>query len=263
MKLLSKKTGLLITATMVLTSSQLLATNLKTEIDKESYSIGASTGQYIGNTIVRQSELGLEVDVDRVVEGFVDALQKKVKLKEEDVIQYLNDRAKKLNTAQENEIIKLKADNKKREDEFLAKNRTKEGVIVTKSGLQYEATTKGKGANVRPESVVVVNYKAYLPDGSVFEDNQDKKKPVQLSMVNIIDGLREGLLLMNAGSKYNFVIPSTLAYGEKGVDVIPPNTPVIFEVELHQILKPGELKPKEKYEIIMEEKNKSSKPWEK
>lgn len=253
MKFISKKTNLLITMMVALTGSQLCADNLKNDIEKESYSIGASTGKYVGNQIVRQSQLGLKVDIDKVVDGFVDSLQGKSQLKEEDLIKYLNARAEKLNEAKKDKIKKLQADNKKKEADYLAKNKKRDGVIVTKSGLQYEIIKKGKGANTKPESIAAVKYKASLTDGYVFEDSTKAKKPINLSMINIIDGLKEGLMLMNAGSKYKFYIPSELGYKDVQMRDIQPNSTLIFEVELEKILRPGDLRPKEKFELMGEQ----------
>ena len=123
----------------------------------------------------------------------------------------------------------------------MAKNAKNKKVKTTKSGLQYEVIAVGDGDKPRPESVVALNYKAYLINGKVFDDTYSRNEPAILSMVNLIDGLQEGLMMMNGNSKYKFVIPSHLAYGDEGADEIPGGSTLIFEVELVKALKPGEL----------------------
>lgn len=100
--------------------------------------------------------------------------------------------------------------------------------------------TKTKG--VKPESIVIMNYKASLIDGYVFDDTYARKAPAHLSMINLIDGLKEGLMLMHTGSKYKFYIPSKLAYKDVQMRDIPPNSTLVFEIELLKVLKPGEMK---------------------
>lgn len=105
--------------------------------------------------------------------------------------------------------------------------------------MQYEIISSNKGVSPKPESIVEVKYKAYLPNGKIVENTYDK--PSYLSMINVIDGLNEGLMMMKTGSKYKFTIPSNLAYGDNGAGEIPGGATMIFEVELLKVLKPGEL----------------------
>ncbi|PPB69258.1 FKBP-type peptidyl-prolyl cis-trans isomerase [Campylobacter hyointestinalis] len=214
---------------------------LNTQEQKESYSIGASTGNYISNQIFQQEQLGVKSDINAVVQGFIDALKKEQELTDEEVISLLNSRADRLNKIVEKQAKEELDKNLKNGKEYMAKNAKNTKVKTTKSGLQYEVITQGKGDKPKPESIVLINYKAYLTNGNVFDDTYAKKSPAHLSMINIIDGLKEGLLLMNTGSKYKIVIPSELAYGNDGMEEIPGGSTVIFEVELLKVLKPGEL----------------------
>lgn len=225
-------------------------TEIKTDVKKESYSIGASTGQYLSNQIFGQLELGAKIDMDSVLEGFQDALKEKIKLNEDEIITHLNNRAKFLNDAKTESFKKLQADNALKETQFLTTNKTKKGVKVTSSGLQYEVLTEGKGEKTKPESIVIINYKAALTDGYVFDDTYERKAPAHLSMVNVVDGLKEGLLLMNPGSKYRLYIPSKLGYGTVQMRDIPPNSTLVFDIELVKTMKPGDMKPKAKFEMM-------------
>ena len=225
----------------IVLASCALGANLTTQEQKESYSIGASTGSYVSNQLHSQAALGVKYDLDAVIEGFLDALKKQQKLKDEEIIALLNQRADKLNKIVETNSKAELDKNLKAGKEFMAKNAKNPDVKTTKSGLQYEILKLGMGEKPKPESVVVMNYKAYLTNGSVFDDTFASKIPAHLSMIGLIDGLREGLLLMNTGSKYKFTIPSNLAYGNVDVDRIPAGSVVIFEAELLKVLKPGEL----------------------
>ncbi|WP_294875947.1 MULTISPECIES: FKBP-type peptidyl-prolyl cis-trans isomerase [unclassified Sulfurospirillum] len=217
------------------------AGELKTQVQKESYSIGVSTGSYISNQLFEQSEMGAKSDVNAVIDGFIDALKKQQKLKDEEIVTYLNDRAETLNKVSQEKFKQALDQNIAAGKKYIAANAKNKNVKTTKSGLQYEVLTLGAGEKPKKESIVMMNYKAYLVDGTVFDDTYVRKEPAHLSMINIIDGLQEGLMLMPEGSKYKLVIPNELAYGNADMQEIPAGSTVVFEVELVKVLKPGEL----------------------
>jgi FKBP-type peptidyl-prolyl cis-trans isomerase FklB len=127
-------------------------------------------------------------------------------------------------------------DVKKAGEKFLEENKTKKGVVVTKSGLQYIVLKEGKGDSPKATSRVKVNYKGTLIDGTEFDSS---KKPVEFAANRVIKGWTEGLQLMKVGSKYKFFVPQELAYGafpRKGGKIKPFST-LIFEVELVSIPK--------------------------
>ncbi len=249
-----QKISLILPLTLALT--QCFAQELKTPTAKESYSLGASTGNYIGNQIYNQIQLGAKVDVDLVVKGFSDALKQKLLLNEEEIITSLNDRAKFLNEAKKKQIKQIQETNLKKEKEFLAKNAKNPDIKTTKSGLQYQIIKKTDGKKVKTESIVVMDYKASLIDGYVFDDTKARKAPAHLSMVNIVDGLKEGLLLMSEGSHFKLYIPSKLGYKDVQMRDIPPNSTLIFDVELKKVLKPSDMRTKKKFEMSEYKKEK-------
>jgi FKBP-type peptidyl-prolyl cis-trans isomerase len=119
------------------------------------------------------------------------------------------------------------------EVEFLAENSLKSGITITASGLQYEVISEGTGPKPSSYDTVLVNYQGALPDGSVFDSSYSRGEPTELPLDRVIPGWTEGIQLMNVGSVYRFVIPSSLAYGEQGYpNVIPPYATLIFDVEL-------------------------------
>lgn len=116
---------------------------------------------------------------------------------------------------------------------FLEDNAKKTGVKTTASGLQYEVIQLGTGALPKVTDVVKVNYKGTLTNGTIFDTNEGSA-PITFPLNRVIPGWTEGLQLMPIGSKFKFVIPGNLAYGEQGVPDagIGPNETLIFDVEL-------------------------------
>lgn len=236
------KTLTLATCAALFVSMGTFAADLKTDDDKASYSMGASVGKHISSQIYTQVELGAKVDVDLVVSGFVDSLKAKSQLNDEEILSALNQRVEQLNATRKANAEKLAAENIKAGEAFLAENKKKSGVKVTDSGLQYEVLVAGEGKMPKPEDVVTVEYVGKLIDGTEFENTVGRKDPTRFALMTVIPGWEEGLKLMPMGSKYRFVIPANLAYGNEFVGEIPPQSTLIFEIELKNIEKPSEKK---------------------
>jgi len=124
-------------------------------------------------------------------------------------------------------------ENKAAGEAFLAENTTKENIVTTASGLQYEILAEGEGASPTASTNVTVHYKGTTLDGKEFDSSYSRNAPATFPLNRVIAGWTEGLQLMNAGAKYRFFIPSELAYGQRGAGGdIGPNATLIFEVEL-------------------------------
>jgi len=128
---------------------------------------------------------------------------------------------------------------KKEGEDFLAKNKDAEGVKLTESGLQYKVITAGEGDSPTPADQVKVHYTGKLIDGTVFDSSVERGTPVTFGVTQVIPGWVEGLQLMKPGAKYEFSIPSDLAYGARGQRSIPPHSALLFEVELIEVIKPA------------------------
>lgn len=143
---------------------------------------------------------------------------------------------------QENQVILQEKNKAKREIEaaqnlaigqkFLEQNAKKEGIKTTSSGLQYQIIKEGTGAKPTLENSVVTHYTATFINDKVFESSIELGQPATFSLKNIIPGWQEGILLMSVGSRYRFFIPAHLAYGQNSPPSIPPNSTLIFDIEL-------------------------------
>ena len=203
---------------------------LKTEKDKFSYALGMN----LGSGLHKQS-----VDVDPAIflRGLKDGLAAgKTLLTEQEaqatLVQMQNDLRKK---AQE-KTQQLAVSNKQTGDAFLASNKAQEGVITLPSGLQYKILKEGAGPKPAATDSVVCNYRGTLLDGTEFDSSYKRGQPATFQVNGVIKGWTEALQLMPVGSKWQLVIPSDLAYGERGAgQQIGPNSTLIFEVELLSI----------------------------
>ena len=209
---------------------------LKTQMDSVSYSMGAD----IGKNLMQQmpQELLDTLNNAALAEGIHDALDSTERMSDEKISSMVQDYMVEV---QKRALAEEQAEGEQnlREGEaWLSENDKKPGVITTPSGLQYEVLQKGTGATPTAESTVKVNYKGTLLDGSEFDSSYKRGTPAEFGVGNVIPGWTEALQLMKEGSKWELVIPPTLAYGDRGAPpVIPPNSALVFEVEL---LKVGE-----------------------
>lgn len=126
---------------------------------------------------------------------------------------------------------------KKEGEAFLAENAKKEGITVTKSGLQYEVLQEGAGKQPKATDTVRCHYEGRLLDGTIFDSSYKRNEPADFGLQQVIAGWTEGVQLMSEGAKYRFYIPYMLAYGEGGAGaMIPPFATLIFDVELIKVL---------------------------
>jgi len=204
---------------------------LETAADSVSYSIGILVADNMKQNL-ESAPSGSELNKEILAEAF--------KL-------YLNGgeaviTPEKANEVQRNYFMKVAEkeaqNNLEAGNAFLEKNKSREGVKITASGLQYEVLKEGAGAKPTAADNVKVHYHGTLIDGSVFDSSVDRGEPATFQVNQVIPGWTEALLLMPVGSKYKIYLPSDLAYGQRGSGgKIGPNTVLIFEVELLEIVK--------------------------
>jgi FKBP-type peptidyl-prolyl cis-trans isomerase FklB len=145
--------------------------------------------------------------------------------------------AQTMQTVQKEAQARVAARNKAEGDRFLAANAKKEGVKTTKSGLQYKVLKEGSGRSPQPTDVVRTHYHGTFLSGDVFDSSVERGEPAEFPVNGVIAGWTEALQMMKVGSKWQLFVPAPLAYGEPGFQSIPPNTTLIFEVELLDIVK--------------------------
>jgi len=205
---------------------------LKTEKDKFSYALGMN----IGNGMHRQ---GVEVDPNILVRGMKDALAgRKPLMTEEEARTVVMQMQNQVRQKQQEKAQQAGAANKKQGGEFLAANKTKDGVVTLPSGLQYKILTEGTGLKPASTDSVVCNYRGTLIDGKEFDSSYKRGQPATFPVNGVIKGWTEALQLMPVGSKWQLFIPADLAYGERGAGAdIGPDATLIFEVELLSIEK--------------------------
>lgn len=206
-------------------------TELETLEQKASYAMG----QDIGNTIKGMPQGAVEIDI--VIQGIRDALTDAEPLLDpQETMQVMQEFSMMMQEAAQAERTAQGEANLAAGQAYLDENAQQEGVIVTESGLQYEVLRKGDGPKPDPDDRVTVHYKGILTNGTVFNSSYDMGEPASFPLNGVIPGWKEGIQLMNVGSKYRFVIPPDLAYGESGAgQMIGPNAVLIFEVELLSI----------------------------
>jgi FKBP-type peptidyl-prolyl cis-trans isomerase len=201
--------------------------------ESEQQKLGYIIGMDIGNSLREQ---GADIDL----EALVDALRttfngEKTAITAEEAGAIRQAYMQKRQAEQQAEAAEIASTNFAEGQKFLAENKSKEGVQVTESGLQYKVLTMGDGAKPAATDTVKVHYRGSLIDGTEFDSSHKNNEPALIALTRVIEGWTEGIQLMPIGSKFMFYVPFDLAYGEAGGGPIPPSSTLIFEVELLDI----------------------------
>ncbi|WP_028319320.1 FKBP-type peptidyl-prolyl cis-trans isomerase [Desulfobulbus elongatus] len=216
---------------------------LKTDEQKLSYAMGLDLGEYFK---------GLEENFDLGVlqQGITDGYNgNKPLLTPEDAATIQQAFAKRQQEKQIQKTMAMVQKNRKAAEEFLKANKAKEGVVETKSGLQYKIVKKGQGAKPTPADTVKVHYKGSLLDGKEFDSSYKRNEPAVFQVNQVIAGWQEALPLLETGTTAELYIPPDLAYGDRGAPpVIEPGSMLVFQVELLEIQQPAKEKEKGKKE---------------
>ena len=206
-----------------------LANEPSTDLEKLSYSLGIILGERI------QNDFG-DLDPNFVLEGLKDSKDPNSwKLDRPAINQAVQDAQTRIRAQQEQQVEAMAEANLKSGEAFLAENAKKDGVTVTAAGLQYRVITGGAGDAPKATDTVKVHYEGRLISGDIFDSSIARGEPVSFPLNGVIPGWSEGVQLMKVGSKFEFTIPSALAYGPSGTGPIPPNSVLVFDVELLEI----------------------------
>lgn len=223
----------IIAATAALASGFALAQieELETPEERLSYTIGMDIGQSLAGQ-------DMPLDIDILMQGLrASYLGEETLLTQEEALaereQFIQQRQQQL-AEERGEEARINAEEG---EAFLAANAQKEGVTVTDSGLQYRVITEGEGASPDADDRVTVHYRGKLINGVEFDSSYARGEPATFGLNQVIPGWTEGVQLMKEGAKYEFFVPSDLAYGEQGrPGPIGPNSTLIFEVELLEVV---------------------------
>jgi FKBP-type peptidyl-prolyl cis-trans isomerase FklB len=204
---------------------------METQMDKVSYIIG----RQIGGDFKTQ---GINVNADIFMSAFNSAiLGEESKISMEDTQIVMNEFQTQMQAAAMEKANEAGGENLELGNAYLEENKTKEGVEVTASGLQYKVLTAGEGATPTAESSVEVHYEGTLIDGTVFDSSYKRGETTSFPVAGVIAGWTEALQLMKEGSVYELTIPAALAYGSQGAGAqIGPNSTLNFKVELVKVL---------------------------
>lgn len=200
---------------------------LKNEIDSVSYAIGVTIGYSL-------QDLEMEsLNVEAFASAVQDVSQENdLKITRDEAIALLN------YFFMEKQYVEVK----KEGENFLAENKTNEGVVTLESGLQYKVLTEGTGAVPKASDIVKAHYHGTLINGMVFDSSIERGEPIQIPVGGVIKGWQEALQLMPVGSKWMLYVPQDLAYGanpQPGGPIQPYST-LIFEIELLEIVEQTE-----------------------
>lgn len=188
--------------------------------ERMSYAIGLNVGRTLRNQ-------GIKANVELLLQGVQDGVSSTEALLSDAQVQ---------NTMKEFQNYMLEAKKTEGED-YLNANREEEGVVVLPSGLQYQVLQAGTGAQPGADDQVKVHYRGTFINGEQFDSSYDRGEPATFGVTQVIRGWTEALQLMKEGAKWKLAIPSDLAYGVQGRPGIPPNSTLVFEVELLEIVK--------------------------
>lgn len=208
-----------------------LACDRKPKLDNDKAKLSYAIGQNVAQNIKAQNiELDPKVVGYAVTAGLKGDKPEVSQEEQQRVIQALQQAAQQRAQAEAEK-------NKTSSSEFLTKNKEKSTIKTTASGLQYEVLKEGKGKKPTLKDKVQVHYTGTLTNGTKFDSSHDRGQPAEFPVNGIIKGWQEALQLMPEGSVFRLFIPPDLGYGPQPQPGIPPNSVLVFDVELLKVNK--------------------------
>jgi FKBP-type peptidyl-prolyl cis-trans isomerase FklB len=219
-----------IMALIALTATPAAAQDVSSEKGKLSYSVGWD----IGKDIERR---GAEFDVETLIAAIRDsAAGKEPQVPSEEMVALLTALQQKVRQEQAEAFQKLAEENQVKSEEFLAANRSKNGIVALPSGIQYRIIEEGDGARPTMESTVKVHYRGSKVNGLEFDSSFARGVPEQFTVNSVLKGWQEVLPLMKTGSTWQVFVPPELAFGPRGNPPVGPNEALIFDLKLVEIV---------------------------
>lgn len=199
-------------------------------MDKVSYALGLNIGKQL-------AQMGAEgLNIDDFAQAIKDVLAGNEQMTMAESQKVVNQFFQEAEAKQRAKAAEMGKAAKAEGEKYLADNAKKDGVITTKSGLQYMVLQEGTGKSPKATDSVKCHYEGFLIDGTVFDSSIQRGEPATFPLGGVIAGWTEGLQLMKEGGKTRFFIPYNLAYGESGAaGSIPPYAALIFDVELIEV----------------------------
>lgn len=211
--------------------------SFKTEIEKSSYVLGSQ----VGKSIKQLKDTGIELNLDMFNRAIRDVIaDKNLALSDSEMATVMENFQQTMRAKEEEKMKKDQAENAAQASKFMAENAAKEGVFTLPDSLQYQVITDGAGPQPKPTDTVRVHYTGTFIDGKEFDSSRKPdRQPLEFTLgeQGMIPGFAEAVQMMKVGSKWKVFIPPKLGYGEYGRGQIGPNTLLIFEIELMEIVK--------------------------
>jgi FKBP-type peptidyl-prolyl cis-trans isomerase FklB len=199
----------------------------KDKKEKIGYSIGVDLGREMKN-------LSIEIDADMVARGVKDAFIDKTRLSDDEMRAVRADLNKEAQNRRNEKTKTLGEKNKVEGEAFLKENAQKNGIVTLPSGLQYRVMKEGTGKIPNMNDTVIIHYKGAILDGTEFDNSRKRNQVAEFVLgKNVLPGWNEALQKMKVGSRWLVIVPSNLAYGERGAgEIVGPNAVLMFDIEL-------------------------------
>ncbi|HAJ91098.1 MAG TPA: hypothetical protein DCO71_00490 [Gammaproteobacteria bacterium] len=232
------KLSIYLPAVLICSASAPLLAAEALNLEQETTRINYSLGYQIGGDFKRQ---GVEMNAQAVVQGIRDALSgAKPQMSAVEMRTTLTGLKRKVVSEQRKRSAVRDVEYLTAGKQFMQENAKKEGIVTTKSGLQYKVIEAGAGKSPGPASEVTVHYRGTRIDGNEFDSSFKRGKPSTFKLNGVIKGWTEGLQLMKEGGKSQLFVPPELAYGKRGPLA---HRTLVFEVELISVGQGGRISP--------------------
>jgi FKBP-type peptidyl-prolyl cis-trans isomerase len=220
----------IITPVLLLLALTVYANGVREDVEftgekaRASYAFGMMVGSDL-------KQAGLEIDYPAFTQGLRSSMEYGPTIMDRDEALEI------VQNAFESAMRKQAAELQEKEELFLTENASRPGINSTESGLLYLELEEGNAPKPTATDTVRVHYEGALANGTIFDSSYERGEPEEIPLEMVIPGWAEGIMLMSVGSKYRIILPSYLAYGERGAgQIIPPFSPLIFTVELLDII---------------------------